>query len=228
MACAQCEGIETQFSQAEARRMLRKFRRRGPDATTRLLIDAVRRAVDDARVDSGALLDIGAGVGAIHHELLDGRIARAVHLDASTAHLGVAREETERRGHSDRVEFIHGDFVALADTVPAADVVTLDRVICCYHDMERLVRRSAEKARLFYGAVYPRAVGWMRIGIVVINVMQRVKRSPFRVYLHSPAAIDAVLRSAGLSRRSARKTLGWEVVIYERAADVSATSVVPP
>ena len=98
MSCAQCEGIETQFSQAEARKKLRRFQRRGPDKTTRLLVDAFRRALDDSDAHDAVLLDVGAGVGAIHHELLEGRVVRAIHLDASTAHLTAAREETERRG----------------------------------------------------------------------------------------------------------------------------------
>src|SRR5262245_33303610 len=131
MACAQCDGIEMQFGDAAAKQRLRQFRRRGPDKTSRLLIDALRSALDDTDVRAAVLLDIGAGVGAIHHELMDGRVDRTVHLDASTAYLTAAREETERRGHASRVEFVHGDFVAIADTVPPADVVTLDRVICC-------------------------------------------------------------------------------------------------
>ena len=216
MACAQCEGIERQFGQAAARKKLRQFRRRGPDKTTRLLVDALRAAFDGTDTRAAVLLDIGAGIGAIHHELLDGHVERAVHVDGSAAHLTAAREEAERRGHGPRVEFVHGDFIDLASGMPAADVVTLDRVICCYHDMERLVALSAQKARRLYGAVYPRDVRWMHIGIRVINLVQRLKRSPFRVFLHSPTAVDGVLRIAGLDRHAVRRTPGWEVVIYER------------
>jgi magnesium-protoporphyrin O-methyltransferase len=147
-------------------------------------------------------------------------------LDASAAHLKAARDETERRGHAGRVEFMHGDFVAIADIIPSADMVTLDRVICCYHDMERLVRLSADKAGRFFGAVYPREVRWMRIALAAINVVQRLKRSPFRVFLHSPTAIDRVLRAAGLRRRFVRRTPGWEVVIYERRSEPGVPSVV--
>jgi len=218
MSCAQCEGIEHQFDDGEARKKLRHFRRRGPDKTTRLLIEELRTALSATGVDGAVLLDIGAGIGAIHHQLLDGRVSRAVHVDASTAQLAAAKEETERRGHGSRVEFVFGDFVALADTIPAADVVTLDRVICCYDDMNGLVQRSARKAGRLYGAVYPRKIGWMRIGIVAINLIQRLRRTTFRVFLHDPAAIDAELRNAGLERRSRRQTLGWEVVVYARAS----------
>src|SRR5690349_15013864 len=145
MSCSQCAGIEQVFNDAEAKRQLRRLNRRGPARTTRLLIDAIRRALDAMDLREATLLDIGAGIGAIHHELLDSRVARATHVDGSSAHISVARAEAERRGHSDRVEFKQGDFVEMAADVPATDVVTLDRVICCYPDMELLVFRSGQK-----------------------------------------------------------------------------------
>ena len=216
MSCAQCHGIEQQFGRAAVRRKLRQYRRRGPDKTTRLLIEAVRAALVASDVQDATLLDIGAGLGAIHHALLDGRVSRAVHIDASEAQLAAAREETERRGHGGRVEFLHGNFVDMAPGIPPADIVTLDRVICCYDDMPGLVSRSVEKATRWYGAVYPRDVAWMRIAIAGLNVFERVKRSTFRVFLHNPPAIDAELRAAGLTRLTVRETLGWQVVVYRR------------
>ena len=216
MSCSQCSGIEDQFDAAAVRKKLRQFRRRGPDHTTRLLIDGVRAALEASDLRDGVLLDIGGGIGAIHHALLDGRVTRAIHVDASTAQIAAAREETERQGHSAKVEFVAGDFVAVADQVPKADVVTLDRVICCFDDMDGLVSRSAGKTGRFYGAVFPRKVAWMRVAIAALNVLQRLKRTTFRVFLHDPAAIDRALRAAGLAPRSERHTLGWHVVVYER------------
>ena len=216
MSCAQCQGIEHQFGSAAVRRKLRQYRRRGPDRTTRFLIEDLRAALVASSVHDATLLDIGAGLGAIHHALLDGYVSRAVHVDASAAQLAAAREETERRGHGGRVEVLHGNFVDMAPDIPPADVVTLDRVICCYDDMRGLVGRSVEKATRWYGAVYPRDIAWMRIAIAGLNVFERVRRSTFRVFLHDPQAIDAELRAAGLTRVSIRETLGWQVVVYRR------------
>ena len=183
-----------------------------------MLIDDLRRAIQAAGRKDLTLLDIGAGVGAIHHALLNGVVSRATHIDASPGQLAAARDETERRGHTEAVRFLEGDFTSLADQVAAADIVTLDRVICCFDDMERLVRLSAAKAMRFYGAVYPRDVRWMHFGIGMINLVQRVKRSPFRVFLHDPRRIDALLRSAGLELWSERRTAGWEAVVYRRSS----------
>jgi len=216
MSCEQCCGIEQVFDATSARKRLARFRRRGPDKTTRMLIDALREALEAEGTRDTVLLDVGAGLGAIHHALLGVAVSRAIHVDASPAQLKVAREETHRRGHEDSVTFMMGDFVSMADDLAPADVVTLDRVICCYDDMDRLVSLSAAKAKRFYGAVYPRDVRWMRVAMAVINLVQRLKRSAFRVFLHDPRTIDAALSTAGLSRGSARRTPGWEVVVYAR------------
>ncbi len=39
-----------------------------------------------------------------------------------------------------------GDFVEVAGSIQPADIVTLDRVICCYPDVERLVGLSSQRA----------------------------------------------------------------------------------
>ena len=219
MSCAQCEGIDQLFDSKRSRRQLEKFRRKGADRTTRMLIEDVQAATSQRSDGSSAslLLDVGAGVGAIHHTLLDRGVDRAVHVDASSAYLRSAREEAERRGHATRVEFIRGDFVDVADHVPPADIVTLDRVICCYHDVQRLVSRSGEKARLVYGAVYPREGWWTRLVVAAENVWFRFRGSPFRTFIHSPSTIDALLVAQGFRRRSLRRTVGWEVAVYTRS-----------
>jgi magnesium-protoporphyrin O-methyltransferase len=221
MTCAQCDGIEHTFDRAEANKKLRQFRRRGPDKTTRLLLNALRAALGEVDARNAVLLDVGAGIGAIHHELLDDRVAHATHVDASTAHIAAAREEATRRGHDGRVDFVLGDFVTLADSLPAADVVTLDRVLCCYPDMPALAELSARKASRFYGAVYPRSSVFMRIGIAAVNAVMRLRRSQFRVFLHDPDAIRGVLQREGFERRSLQRTLGWEVATFARSAPVA-------
>lgn len=214
----QCCGITREFNDKVGRRQLKRFRRRGPDRTTQMLIDELRRAIQATGRKDLSLLDIGAGVGTIHHALLNGVVSRATHVDASPSQLAAAREETQRRGHAEAVRFLEGDFTALADHVAGADIVTLDRVICCYDNMEQLVRLSAAKAMCLFGAVYPRDVGWMHVGMGMINLGQRIKRSPFRVFLHDPHRIAALLRSAGLEPLSERRTAGWQAVVYRRSA----------
>jgi magnesium-protoporphyrin O-methyltransferase len=210
--CCHREGIEDQFGERTARRELRRLRRRGPSRTTRLLIDALRAH----GVDGASLLDVGGGVGAMHHALLDAGVRSAVQVDVAPAYLAAAHEEAVRRGHGGRVRFVHGDLVERAAELADADVVTLDRVICCYPDMPALVAASAEKSRRLYGAVYPRDTWWMRRGVALVNAVMRLRRSAFRVWLHPPRAIEATLRERGFARVSAARTVAWHVAVYAR------------
>ncbi|MBI3742371.1 MAG: class I SAM-dependent methyltransferase, partial [Chloroflexi bacterium] len=128
------------FDENEARVDLEDYRANGPQKETRMLLDAIlARGVEEK-----TLLDIGGGVGAIQHALLNAGAVSAVNVDASSAFLRAAKEEAERHGHADKIAFHHANFVELAPSIAPADVVTLDRVICCYHDMVALVNASAE------------------------------------------------------------------------------------
>lgn len=212
MSCPQCAGIEAEFGERIARHELARYRRRGARRTTRMLLDALRLA----GVRDATLIDVGGGVGVIHHELLDAGAASAVHVDAASHYIDAARGEAERRGHGDRVTFRYGDFVAVAPSLPPADVVTLDRVLCCYHDVRALVAASASHATRLYGVVYPRDNLLVRLGAPLINLVMRVRRSAFRVFVHPTADVDTAVRDAGLVRRWRATTLLWQVVVYAR------------
>ena len=212
MDCCQCRGVERLFGRKAARSDLKRYRKKGPDRTTRMLIDAVAAE----GVAHATVLDIGGGVGAIQHELLKAGAEAAISVDASTAYVSAAREEAERQGHADRVTSHHGDFVALAPTIPEAEVVTLDRVICCYHDMRQLVGLSAERARRVYGVVYPRDTWWMKAGWTLLNLAMAVVRHPYRAFIHPSQAVDGLVRARGLSPRYSGKTAMWQVVVYGR------------
>lgn len=216
MTCRQCAGAETVFGDRTARRDLRRYRKRGARGSTRLLLDALREEIRIAGLRDFTVLDIGGGVGIIYHELLAEGARQATHVDASTAYLAAAHEESTRRGDTARVRRVHGDFVELAPELPPADVVTLDRVICCYPDMRRLVSLSAGRALRLWGAVYPRDRWWLRLLHPVANAMLWLQRSGFRIYLHPPAAIDATLRAEGFERRRIAHTPMWEVAVYAR------------
>jgi hypothetical protein len=134
------------------------------------------------------------------------------------AYIAAAREEAERRGLVERMRFVHGNFVELAPTIPAADLVTLDRVICCFDDMPALVSLSAARARKLFGLVFPRDIWWMRLFGQARTVLLALARNPMRFYVHSAAAIDAVVRAQGLERKSSSMVGVWQVVIYARSA----------
>jgi hypothetical protein len=212
VCCEHCTDAESLFTERAARRELRRYRRKGPTGSTQELLHALR----EHGAITGTLLDIGGGVGALQHELLRAGMSRALHVDASRAYLNASQEEAERLGHGGRSAYHYGDFVKLEGVLPDADVVTLDRVVCCYPDMPALVRASTAKAQRWYALSYPRIRLATRVGRRLGNAWFRLRRSTFRTYLHPPREIEATIERQGFERVAARRTILWHAVVYRR------------
>ncbi|MGQ0642604.1 MAG: methyltransferase domain-containing protein [Gemmatimonadaceae bacterium] len=173
-------------------------------------------AARQAGVTGVHVLDVGGGIGAIAHELLSAGAAYATVVEASAAYLAAAREEAERRGWKDRLDLVPGDFVSIAANVPAGDIVTLDKVVCCYPNMDDLLSAVTDHTRRALGIVYPRDGWWVRLSMAFVNVMLSFRRGAFRVYVFPNAAIDSRIQRAGLARRFERRGFLWVVALYER------------
>jgi hypothetical protein len=214
MDCCQCQGIETRFDQKYVAKRLKKYRKNGPKKTAWQLIEALRAK----GIQGMTLLDIGGGIGDLQHELIRSGVSYAIDSEASAAYIEACRQEAERLGHAEQIRHILGNFVEVAKDIPPADIVTLDRVICCYDDMPGLVNLSAQKARRFYGLVYPRDTWLNRLGVFVYyNFPNWMKRNPMRMFVHSPEAVEAIIRSNGFERCFYRAMGQWQVVVYSRS-----------
>ena len=213
-------GCANVFSSKEAEGDLKRYRKKGPESSTKALIDAI---VAEG-VDGATLLDIGAGIGAIQLGLLDAGAAHADSVDATEAYVAAARGEAVSRGFGDRVSGRVGDFVALAGEIAPADVVTLDKVVCCYADMPALLGRAAERARRIVGLVYPRETWWNRVASCGFAAWGRLTGDPTRWRLHRTADIDSVLRSAGFERHDVTREFIWHVALYRRSAGAIAST----
>ncbi len=212
MICTRCCGFDRYFNPRVAARELKRYRRRGPIRSTARLIEAILAE----GVVGATLLDIGGGIGAIQHELVKAGAAAALDVDGSAAYVAAAREQAEFQGYADRARHVHADFVDVAGDVKPADVVTLDRVICCYPEAEALVRLSAARARRIYGLVYPRQTRLVKLVLALYNAVAALRRCPMRMYLHPPAEMDRLVRAEGLSLRRRQHTLVWEIAVYRR------------
>jgi SAM-dependent methyltransferase len=210
------EGIpscERVFDRRTADDDLRRLRRHGPPWATRALIDELASGMDLA---GASVLDIGAGIGAVYLELLARGAASAVDVDGSTAYLAAAREEAERRGVADRVRHVLGDITTLAPTLQAADLVALDRVVCCYGDVASLLGIAASLARRRLGFVYPRDRWWVRAGVALANPIVFRRSAGYRMHVHRSATVAGLLRAAGFTPAGAREGRVWCVETWER------------
>ena len=200
------------FSSKEAENDLRRYLKEGPDATTRALIDAIAAQ----GVEGATLLDVGGGIGAIQLELLAAGATKASSVDASEAYVTVARAEAARRGLADRTDARIGDFETLAPVLEPADVVTLDRVVCCDPDLPGLLGAAASHARRMVGLVYPRVTWWNRVAARGIAAFGWITRDATRWHLHPVDDIDRILAQAGFAKREVACTLIWQVAVYTR------------
>jgi magnesium-protoporphyrin O-methyltransferase len=217
--CGCGEGFAAIFDERLADQDRDRYRRQGPARTTRLLLDLVA----PGGAAGQTLLDIGGGIGAIGLELLRSGAGHAVLVEGSTAFLAVARQEARRANVLDRMEFVEGDFVRRADGLDAADIVTLDRVICCYPDVDRLVSAAAGRTRRRLGIVVPRDRRLTRLGLALQNAWMRLRRNPYRGFAHPNARIDDLARAQGLVPVGERRTWWWRVAVYQRQDGTALT-----
>lgn len=210
-ACG-CDGGFEIFDAKTAEEDVERYRAHGPDATTAMLVEMIR----DRGVSGASVLDIGGGIGVVDHELLRAGAGHAVIVDASAPAVQAARDEARRRGTLDRLTFVDGDFVSRASEVDVADIVTLDRVICCYPDVDSLVRLSATRARSLYGLVLPRDRRLLRWSLPLLNAWFRIRGFRYRTFLHRNARVDDIVAKAGLRPVREQQTFVWRVVLYER------------
>src|SRR5262249_33500334 len=117
-------------------------------------------------------------------------------------------------------KFILGDFAVVAATLPDADVVTLDRVVCCYPDAEALLAAAARRTRQLLAISYPRDRWYVRLVIFLENWARKIKGNPFRAFVHSPRGMVFVWESAGSTRDPPRGPLAWPADLYRREPSV--------
>jgi len=207
------EAAGRQFTEQLARRELARYRTKGPGKTARLLCETATAA---GPID-GTLLEIGIGIGALTFALLERAITRAIAVDASAAYLAAASEEAARRGLSDAIQFVHGDFLTIASRIPSATIVVLDRVVCCYPTWEPLVGEALQRADRYFAFSYPRDVWYVRAGNGVMNLGRQIKGRSFRTFVHPPSTMEEVIQRAGFSTMARRRTMMWHIDVYVRS-----------
>ena len=192
------DAVERQFSAKKATKELTRYRAKGPEPTTRLLLAALTKAGPL----HGRLLDVGSGIGALTFELLERGLTSSVGVDFSSAHVETASKEASRRSQSHSTRFVQGDFVDMASQLPAADIVALDRVVCCYPEFERLLDESLRHANRYFAFSYPRDLWYVRTWVGLENLGRRITRNAFRSFVHPVSAMEQVIQRSGFTRLS--------------------------
>jgi magnesium-protoporphyrin O-methyltransferase len=189
-------------------------------AVTRSLLVELERA--DIR--GSTVLDVGCGVGDLALATLERGAASVDGIDLGSASIEEARRMAVERDLAARATFVVGDG-ARADLSPH-DVVVVNRVFCCYRDVDALLERSLAAAGRLYAYTVPISRGltgaFNRVALLLANAWYalRPKRfGDFRTFVHDVAAIDRRVRDAGFSPiATGRRRVIWQLAVYERAA----------
>ena len=218
--CCNPRGCDATFTRGFARRVARQYRKRGLGRTARQIVEFLAsRGIEGATV-----LEIGGGVGEIQIALLERGAARTLNLELSPAYDEEARRLLEEAGKTDRAERRIHDIAVDPDGVEPADVVVLNRVVCCYPDYERLLGAAADHAQRLLVFSHPPRNAISRTVVASQNLWFRLLRREFRTFAHPPAAMLGVLEAHGLEPTFAGGGRVWRVDGAERRAQPAASN----
>ncbi|MEP6695178.1 MAG: class I SAM-dependent methyltransferase [Chloroflexota bacterium] len=210
--CCRPGDYDKVFDEKHARTKAREYTGRGLTGDAQRIVDAI-----SGKMPSGySVLEVGGGVGEIQLELLKAGAARVLNVELATQYETAAAELITEHGFGDRVERRLGDFVREASAIPAADVVVMNRVVCCYPDPDALVGAAADHARRLLVMTFPVDRWWIRVGLGAANVLLAIRFNTFRGYAHATAAVLATAERHGMRLAAHRRGLIWQLIALER------------
>ena len=211
-SCCDPNGLGNRFGAERAKADARAYQSRGLDRDERRVVEFL----DERGVAGATVLEIGGGVGAMQIDLLRAGATHAYNVEISPHYEDSANEIAAQFGVADRVERVVADFAAVAATIPPADAVIMHKVVCCYPDMPRLTGVAADHTRNVLVMTFPNDSWWIRWGLTVANLVFRVMRMEFQVFVHSPRQIVATGEQHGLRETVNRPGFLWSMVALER------------
>ena len=207
-----CLDATGKFFDKQARRTEKYFRKKGLRPEQKLLAEGIlQHGQRDAEI-----LEIGCGVGALHLSLLKEGAVKATGFDISEEMIAAARKLSAEMGFATRASYARGDFVTMEKDAPKANVTILDKVICCYENVDELIALSTAKTRRLYAVSYPRENPVVRLAFRFIIAMSKLFRLAFHPYYHEPNHVQKLIVVNGFEKIYEQHTLIWAVQVFKR------------
>jgi magnesium-protoporphyrin O-methyltransferase len=167
-------------------------------------------SVSAVELDGLRVLEIGGGIGCIQAELLEAGAAEGEVVELVSAYEPYARELAREKDLEARTTFRVVDILERPDAVEPADVVVLNRVVCCSPDGVALAAAAGRLARQALVLSFPRDVFWVRAGVRMLNASFWLMRKSFRVYVHRPAVLFAAAEAGGARVGEGNRSAVWQ------------------
>jgi SAM-dependent methyltransferase len=165
------------------------------------------------------VLELGSGAGALAVALVEDGAQRATGLDLSPMSVDAARKHADESGVGERAVFEAGD--ASVQKLEPHDWVVMDRVICCFGDMDRLLANALPAVRHRLALSVPESRGTRGLANHVLwrmeDLVDLLRGDRCRGHVHDIRRMHRLLTDAGLRLRSERPTGLWYTAVFERA-----------
>lgn len=206
-------GISECFDKCACAR-LGRGRRTGVRGVSTILLALLERRGLGGR----SVLELGCGLGGLSLAAVSRGADRARGIDLSPVAIREASRLATEAELADTVSFTVGDGAKLE--LVASDVVILDKIICCYPEVDELIQNSLRATNSRYAFVVPFSKGLRgllaRAAIRVENAIRRVRGQTFRAYVHDVGRIERLIAAAGLERVASARRFIWYIAVHER------------
>ena len=192
----------------------RRYRRKGLTGSAGWLL----QVLDQDGVTDRSVLEVGGGIGSLQIELLEAGARHATNVEIIDSYEAAARSVIAEHGLEARVERHVADYARHPEHTPAADIVIMHRVLCCYPDADTLTAAACSRARDRVAITIPRDTPWVKLGFWGMNAWLGLRRIAFRGYVHPRGQILEVARSHGFHATLHQRGPLWESVILQHRA----------
>jgi magnesium-protoporphyrin O-methyltransferase len=214
MNCCQTQTLSgtDKFFTKQSERYMKQFRKKGLAKEQQLLLEGISAL----GLEEKTILEIGCGVGGLHLTMVKQGASFATGIDISEGMLNGAKRLSRELGLEHNTNYLLGDVVQMNGIVPDADIVVLDKVVCCYENILDLLEKSSVKSKQVYAFTYPNPNILVKTSFHGLIFLGTTFKWVFRPYWHNWDALIREVKKRGFKQTYMNSTLMWQVRVLER------------